>query len=104
MNYTQKTIADFTQTLKDFGFTVYIGANGTHGSYTDDTKERVVGFQVEYLSLVFSGRYESRRDCGSGWRIENPPTEYTKESLTKLLYTPAPRLANKSPVYAKWVD
>jgi hypothetical protein len=70
-DYSRQVIKELSDELIDAGFRVFIAESGTYGFYTDKSGERVVSFQVDYLSPVFSGNYKSKH-CGTGWRFERP--------------------------------
>lgn len=64
----RQVISELADTLKLYGYRVFIAESGTYGFYTDQEGSRVVSFQHNLMSLKFSGNYISRK-CGTGWRI-----------------------------------
>ena len=87
-NYSKQVISELASELTNAGFRVFIAKSGTYGFYTDGTGERVVSFQVDYLSPSFGGNYKSKH-CGTGWRID------PIGSFEDMLNAPAPYWATK---------
>jgi len=97
---TPKPIAEALKPLIDElhrdGLTVYMSKDGRYGFYTDDNARSLISFGLDYGMPRFSGNYKSSQpsQCGTGWRIENPPTDY-RAALDK----PAPHWATGAHPY-----
>jgi hypothetical protein len=65
-------ILNLAKRIKSFGLRVYLAKSGTYGFFTDG--QRVISFQTDYFSIVYSGNYKSKAS-GSGWRIETETGE-----------------------------
>lgn len=79
-------IITLAETLKEFGFVVYLAESQNHGIFTDSTGKRVVYFQFSRLEgYQFSGTYKVNRECGTGWRfdIDNIDKPSLKNALNK---------------------
>ena len=94
-NWKREAILKLVAKLKHAGFRVFIAneGEGFYGFYTDQEGARVVSFQLDFFTPVFSGNYKSKH-CGTGWRIEtgdyaamlnaNPPLWATAGENVKL--------------------
>ena len=94
-NWKREAILKLVAKLKGAGFRVFLAneGEGFYGFYTDQEGARVVSFQLDFFTPVFSGNYKSKK-CGTGWRIatssfnnminENPPQWATRGENVKL--------------------
>ncbi len=100
MNYKQAAISELAEKIKSFGYRVFISKNGEYGFYTNAEGSRVVSFQTDFGSIVFSGNYQAKTHevacrIGQGWRLEGRwnVSEVTDDTLLNFIISPAPRWA-----------
>jgi hypothetical protein len=87
----KQLIKQVAQSLKSYGFTVYLDRTGHYGFYTDG--KRCVSFGGQWnFSVDFSGNYISSRD-GTGWRIDDTKSSITEEEAHRYIKQNAPQWA-----------
>lgn len=66
--YQKEILGNEVNKIQKAGFKVFLSKNGQgdYGFYTDG--ERIVSFQFDFSSIVFSGNYKSKKS-GTGWRL-----------------------------------
>ena len=80
------------ETLKEFGFVVYLAESQNYGIFTDNTGARVVYFQCDKIrGCQFFGTYKANRECGTGWKLKI--ASINRIDLKNALITPAPQWA-----------
>jgi hypothetical protein len=81
--------------VQNEGFRVFIAERGTYGFFTDTEGSAVVSFELDLLSLKFSGNYgPASREAGTGWRIDTDVHPYpSKDMLQAYLDQMPPRWA-----------
>jgi hypothetical protein len=87
-------IITLAETLKGFGFVVYLAENQNYGIFTDSTGKRVVYFQYDRMEgYQFSGTYKANRECGTGWGLN--VANIDRPTLKNALINHAPYWATK---------
>lgn len=73
-DYEREMIADLVRSILQGGLKVYLAEAGTHGFYTDEAEQSMVGFPVELLGLSFTGHYKtsSPETTGTGGGMPRP--------------------------------
>jgi hypothetical protein len=85
--------------LREFGYDVYLSANGEHGFYTNG--RRVVSFGGHWNVFVdFSGNYAPTRESGTGWLIADKQADIKAYQADMYINANAPDWTrNKNPIY-----
>ena len=81
MSHERQTISELVPKIKRQGFRVFLAGSERYGFFTDEDGTRVISFQVDYLSVSFSGNYKTDAPgkTGTGWRITDNDTGNYKE-------------------------
>lgn len=87
-NYKKEALIALAMEIKaNTGYRVFLSERigCAHGFITNASGSRVVSFQFDILSIVFSGNYISK-SCGTGWRMDGVNVEHVtnKESLDRI--------------------
>lgn len=87
-NYKKEALIALAMEIKaNTGYRVFLSERigCAHGFITNASGSRVVSFQFDILSIVFSGNYISK-SCGTGWRMDGVEVEHVtnKESLDRI--------------------
>ena len=87
-NYKKEALIALAMEIKaNTGYRVFLSERigCAHGFITNASGSRVVSFQFDILSIVFSGNYKSK-SCGTGWRMDGVEVEHVtnKESLDRI--------------------
>jgi len=91
MKHKQKLILSIAQSLRSYGFTVYVAKSGGYGFYTDGVRCVSFGGQWNW-SVDFSGNYLSE-SSGTGWQIATEKTCITEDAAKAYIKANAPRWA-----------
>lgn len=94
MTYRQDAVTELADTLKTYGFRVFLSDRDTHGFYTDESGTKVVSFEFMILSFSFGGNYYSQ-SCGAGWSLDRDCGIPTKEQAQSMLDAMPPYWATK---------
>lgn len=87
-NYKKEALIVLAMEIKaNTGYRVFLSerVGCSHGFITNASGSRVVSFQLDILSVSFSGNYKSK-SCGTGWRMDGVEVEHVtnKESLDRI--------------------
>lgn len=87
--------------LSEGGYRVFVSGSGTYGFYTDNSGKRVVSFQVDYGTPVFSGNYRTNQPelTGKGWRMSCPGEEV---GFHEMINAEAPAWATRGATVVKY--